>query len=302
MNEPEPQPAAEGVPADPPLARVTPRTTSWAWLVPAFAALLVAGLLLYQAGQQRGPRIQILFDEAVGIDPGAEIVHRGITVGVVRTVELTPDLARVRVSAELAPHAAALAIDGTEFWIVRPELSLQRVSGLETLIGPRYIAVRPGPEGAIGQRTFEGLAEPPVLERGDRDALTVEISATRLGSIAVGSAVVYRDIPVGSVRSCELAEDATGVVIVAEIEPGFAALIRENTRFWRSSGVGVDWGLFRGLSVQAESIDALLTASVSLATPNRPGPRVGPGHAFELAERADDDWLEWDPEIQIDRP
>ena len=68
------------------------------------------------------------------------------------------------------------------------------------------------------------------------------------------------------------------------------------------SAVGVDWGLFRGLSVRAESLESLVRGAVALATPDRPGEPVAGGRAFELAEEPRDDWLEWEPAIPLADP
>ena len=129
--------------SEPPVAAVRPRRFSFVWIVPLLALLGVGGYAWHAATRERGPAIAIPFASADGLEPGAEIRHRGVTVGVVRTVELAPGMDAVSVRAELAPWAADLSVEGSSFWIVRPEVSLSRVAGLETILGPRYIGVRP---------------------------------------------------------------------------------------------------------------------------------------------------------------
>ncbi|USO00171.1 MAG: MCE family protein [Phycisphaeraceae bacterium] len=298
-NRGETNPVSALSPPEPPLARVTPRRFSLVWLVPILALAGLGALLFHQLGRERGPVIEITFTRAEGLEPGADIVHRGITVGVVRDVRLTDDLAGVRVTAELHPHATKLASEGAQFWVVRPEVSLSRIAGIETILGPRYIAVRPAPEGAPRARTFAGLDTPPTDAPPVENALVLTLTAPRVGSLAPGSPVLFRDVPVGSIRDIALAEDATHVTLTAAIDPEYATLVRENSRFWVVSGMGVDWGLFRGLSVRAESLESLIRSAVSFATPNRPGARVADRHAFELADAPRDDWLEWDPPIPL---
>jgi len=98
-----------------------------------------------------------------------------------------------------------------------------------------------------------------------------------------------------------MASDATHVEIDAIIEPRFAPLVRQNTRFWDASGVGVDFGLFRGLSVAAGPLDSVLRGAVGMATPTKAGDLVQAGAEFELAPSLDNDWLDWKPEIEIVR-
>jgi paraquat-inducible protein B len=104
---------------------------------------------------------------------------------------------------------------------------------------------------------------------------------------------------VGVVRGVRLAEDAAAVEVSAAIDPAYATLVRTNSRFWLASGVGVDWGLFSGLSVRADSLDALIDGAVAFATPDRPGERVANGHGFELEPSPEDKWLGWDPAIPL---
>jgi hypothetical protein len=51
------------------------------------------------------------------------------------------------------------------------------------------------------------------------------------------------------------------------------------------------------VSLEVESLDALVHGSISIATPGPPddGPVVRTGHRFEMASRPDDDWLRWKP-------
>ena len=134
-------------PAVPPTARVTPRAISLTWLLP-LAALVLAGAIVYKATRERGIPITITFNEASGLAPGDAVVCRGVRVGTVRDVSLTRDLAGVIVSAEVDRDARAVAVEGSRFWVARAELSLRGASGLDTLLGPKYVEVEPPARGA----------------------------------------------------------------------------------------------------------------------------------------------------------
>ncbi|MFK7883714.1 MAG: MlaD family protein [Phycisphaerales bacterium] len=282
-----------------PIATVHPRRFSLAWLIPLAAILLVASMLYVDLIKDRGPQITIRFADAAGIKQGDAIVHRGLSVGVIRDLRLTKNMTGVIATAELARHAAALAVEGTEFWIVRAELSLERVAGLETLLGPQYIAARPGPSNGANQSEFVGLDTPPAFEPAAGGSLRVTLRADRLGSLSPGAPVLYREIRVGSVRSAALTDDATSVHIAIDIDPRYAILVRDNTRFWRSGGVGFDFGLFKGLSVRADSLSSAISSGISFATPERSGEAPSVPAIFELADSPDEDWLDWAPEIDL---
>jgi paraquat-inducible protein B len=295
---PQPRPAPPPRSDAPPKARPAPRSRlSWAWLAP-IATVIIAGVLGYQAIQERGTVITIHFDQAHGLSPDDAIIYRGLRVGAVRSVTLDESLGSVKVEASIRKDAEALAVEGSRFWVVRPELSLRKISGLDTLFGPRYIEVKPG-DGAPTD-SFDGLLAAPELDEPEPQSLKIVVKATRRGSITVGAPVLYRDVIVGEVRNYSLAPDATGVLIDLEVEPRFAPLVRESSRFWNVSGVAFDWGIFSGLSVQADSIETIVTGGVAFATPERrPGERVSDGHQFVLESGPEEDWLRWAPEIDI---
>ena len=136
------------------------RRFSVVWLVPIAAAVL-AVWLGYQAWLSRGLIITVQLSQGYGIKAGVEVRCRGITVGEVRNVELD-DSNSVIVTASLQAQADRIAKSGSRFWVVRPQLGLEGIAGLETIIGPRYLAVSPGQGGP--QRHFVGLSKPPVIE------------------------------------------------------------------------------------------------------------------------------------------
>jgi paraquat-inducible protein B len=265
------------------------------WLIPLIT-LIAAGALGWQALAQRGPLIQVEFASGEGIAPGDPVSFRGVRIGEVRSVTLSSDLARVVVEARLRKDAAGMAVEGSTFWIVRPEISASRVTGLDTLLGPRYLECRPG-AGARATR-FAGLARPPgsATEQG---ALEVIVEAAERGSLVVDSPVTYRGIKVGAVRSLALAADARNVEVTLLVDENFRNLVRSNSRFWSAGGIGVDWGLSRGLSFKAESLETLMAGAIAFATPTKPGDAVQNGQRFSLATEPKSEWLEWSPAIEL---
>ena len=279
------------------------RGVSVLWFVPVLAVALV-GVLFFQAYSQRGPWIEISFANGEGLRAGDPVSYRGVQVGKVREVGLAADMRDVTVRVELNKDAAGLAVAGTTFWVVRPELSLTRVSGLETLLGPRYIEAAPGPAVAAGAppvRKFEGLRTPPrgmsPGAPGTGAGLDLVLHAVRLGSITPGSPVVFREVRVGTVVGAVLAEDSKRVEIAVRIDPEHAHLVRDNSKFWNVSGIGLDLGI-GGLKLRAGSLESVLAGGIALATPTKPGVLVEPGARFELADAPEDAWLKWEPELK----
>ena len=107
----------------------------------------------------------------------------------------------------LKPFAKQLAREGTRFWIVRPEVSLTEISGLETAVGHKYIGLLPGTDDAKSQYKFEGLSEEPPDADAD-EGFEIIIRGQKRHSITPGSPVTCRGVEVGTVLSVALSKSA----------------------------------------------------------------------------------------------
>ena len=290
MSRTTPGPAAAG----PPVATVRPaRRVGWVWLIPVAAALFV-GALYATYVVKRGPVITITMDEGHGIKAGDVLRCRGIVIGQVEAARVSDDCSEVSVRVRLDPAARAVARAGSRFWVVRPRVSLTSVGGLETITGPRYLAVVPG--AGARQTRFAALAEAPIVASADAGGFEVVLEAEQRGSLRPGSPITYRQVIVGTVLAVDLGPDATVVLVRAHIEPAHARLVRADTVFWNVSGADLRLGI-KGLSFEVESLQALLDGGVALATPAPPGPPVEAGHRFKLHPRPQSAWLRWRPAL-----
>ncbi len=264
-----------------------------AWLLPA-ATVVFVGWLGIAAWSGRGATVTVELDRGYGLKPGDDVRYRGITVGEVREVEVAEDLEGIVVTASLRSEADRLARQGSRFWVVRPQLGFGGIEGLETLVGPRYLAVLPG-EGAR-RRSFVGFAEPPVVspDESGPGALEVILEAPQQGRLRRGTPVTCRQVRVGTVLSVGLTSDAGGVEARLHVQQPFVQLVREDTRFWATGGIEAKVGM-TGVSFQMQSLEELVTGGVALATPPDAGEVVRTGHRFVLEPKAPDDWVDWQP-------
>lgn len=285
-----------------PQATVRPeRRLTWAWLVP-LAALLLAGWLGFSAWRARGTVVTVIFAEGHGLKVGDPVRFRGANVGVVREIALGEELETIRVQIALRSEADRLARAGSRFWIVRPELRISGVEGLETLLGPKYINVlAPDRETAASRlREFVGLDDPPVVASIAPGDLEIVLAAPRRGSLSRGAPVTYRQVRVGTVLSVGLSSDGGLVEARVHVLQPYRTLVRAGTRFWDAGGVRGEFGL-SGLQVEIGSLEQVVAGGVALATPpvDEAGPAVRTGHRFALAETAEEDWLRWTPAVAV---
>ena len=203
--------------------------TTRLWGVTAAALVVSIGLAVWNQ-KPAGPTITIRFEQGHGLRPGNSLQHRGIDVGEVTAVNLAGDGAGVAVQVELQPQAGSLARDGSQFWIVRPRVSLTRITGLDTVVGARYIGVQPGSPEAGMRLDFDGLETP--LSLADAEAVEIDIRFLNGDGLSIGDEVRHRGIVVGEVTSVDLNENFSGVIVRVRLLKSAARLARSGTQFW----------------------------------------------------------------------
>lgn len=284
---------------DLPRARV--RRRRWlnlAWLVPLVAAL-VAGYLVWERIGSRGPEIAISFTDGGGLRVGlTPIKYRGVVIGEVTDVRLSEDHEHALVRARLHRSAAGIARQGASFWIVRPEVALGGVTGLNTVLTGPEIHVRPGKGEA--RREFVGLDAAPVGL--DSEGLKLVLRAERPRSLRPNTPVNYRGVQVGVVQKVDLGPHATSADVHVLVFERYAALVREGSAFWDTSGVNVKGGLLQGIELQVESLRAIATGGIEFATPSAKAPRAKSGAVFFLHDGPKEEWLSWLPRIALPDP
>ena len=291
--------AAAAIPGDsaPPVAVIVKeRRWSWLWVVPLLALLFVVGTAVH-TWSNRGVRISIIFDRGHGLKPGDALRYRGIVIGRVRSVTSAPDLTSVHVQVDLSQEASRVASEGSRFWVVRPQLELTGASGMETLVGAKYLGVMPG--NGARRLQFVGLERPPVQEEIELGGLEIVLQARKRGSLRPGGAVQYRQMRIGTVLSLDFASDASAVEARVYIRPPFTDLVRERSVFWDAGGLELEAGLTTGLSLQLDSLESLLLGGVALATPPNPGAKATTGQRFPLHAKPQEEWHTWSPSIPM---
>ena len=286
--------------ADETLPRAKIRRSSWSfpvvWIVPLVAAI-VAGYVAYDRAREFGPKITITFNDSSGVVTGqTPIKYRGIPIGEVTAVELSKDLRHAKVKARLQRSATPIAREGSVFWIVRPEVGIGNITGLQTVLTGPEIQVLPGT--GEPKSDFVGLESAPVAI--ETRGLKIILRVSHLGSLRKNSPVTYRGVEVGVVQNTHLSPDATAADIQVLIRQRYAGLVRDNSVFWNVSGASVSAGLFKGVEFKMESLRTLAVGGIAFATPGDTNSRrVKNGTVFPLYAEPAKEWLAWAPRIPI---
>jgi paraquat-inducible protein B len=235
-------------------------SVSLIWLVPIAAA--IAGLVLVvRTYLQEGPTISISFETAEGLEAGkTEVRYKNVVVGKVRHITLSRDHSHVAAVVDLNKDASRLAVEDSRFWVERPRVGINGVSGIETLVSGAYIGVDIG-ESDEPKTEFIGLEKPPAVTHDMKGKLFM-LHTADAGSLAIGSPVYYHRMPVGRVVESDLDPDGRSVTIQAFVEAPNDRLVTENARFWNASGVDLSLGA-TGLKVNTQSLATVIAGGVA---------------------------------------
>ncbi len=265
------------------------------WLIPIMTLIVVGGIAIH--GWLNQPRrIVISFQEGHGIQTGDELRYHGVVVGEVEAVKFSDSLNEVEVSVKLTPDGSRLSHTGSRYWIVRPQVDLTGITGLDTVVGANYIAVQPVQDAGQLTHRFRGLEEPPLPDLDYPGGIEVILESLDAQGLSSGTAIYYRRLRIGGVISSGLNLNQSRVEARVYIRPEYRDLIRSGTVFWNMSGVRFNGGLTE-LSVHIGPAESLLQGGIGVAVPASPGELVSDGYRYRLAPKAEKEWFEWQPEL-----
>ena len=251
------------------------------WLIP-LGALLIGAWLVYQNVSSRGPTIILELDNAEGLEAGkTQVKLLNVDVGTVRDVRLADDFDGALAEISMKPKVAQLLVADSEFWVVKPRVGRQGISGLGTIISGAYIQMRPG-DSDQRQWRFEVLAQPPPT-RPDVPGVTIELASKGDDSLSIGDPVVYKGQSVGQIETSEFNADTQQVRYRIFVESPYDELITDNTQFWLRSGIDVAL-TSEGVEVQVGNLQAILAGGVTFGVPEDlpAGAPVDDGTRFTL--------------------
>jgi len=250
------------------------------WLLP-LVALVIGSWMAYEHLAALGPKVTLRMPEAEGIEAEKTLVKtRNVEVGRVTDVRLSDDLGHTVVEARLRSGSERMLNEGTRFWVVKPRIGSQGISGLDTALSGAYIALQPG-DADQPQRRFDILENPPVTGLGEGGLRITLISGPEM-AITEGAPVTYRGMTVGRVASVQLDASTRQTEYQVFIESPYTELVTAQTRFWNSSGLSMSYTA-DGFSVDFQSLETLLGGGITLSVPDTgAGKTVEPDSRFQV--------------------
>ena len=257
------------------------RNWSPVWIFPIVTALIGAWILFYHYSHQ-GPEVTLITTNAEGIEGGkTTIKSRSVDVGVVESATLTDDLTHVEIKARLNAGMEKLLHGDSVFWVVKPQVGREGISGLGTLLSGAYIELQPGKKG-VQPAKYQLLDSPP-LAPPDAKGIRVILDSKKAGQLSPGDPVLFRGYRVGSVETSTFDTQKRTISYQLFINAPNDRLVTSNVRFWKDSGIAVDL-TSAGMRVEMGSLSTLFGGGVSFDVPEGldQGQPVAQHTAFKL--------------------
>lgn len=252
------------------------------WLVP-LAALLIGLWLLFDHLASQGPEITLILQDAEGIQAGKTAIKtHSVQIGQVETVRLSDDYTHAVVTARLQEGTDGLLNTKTLFWVVKPRIGREGISGLSTVLSGAYIELLPG-NSDKPQRKFTVSDQPPVTEAGAR-GLYLNLVSDPGSNVSTGDPVTYRGLTVGRVVDTRFDAAERRIHHRIFIQKPYDVLVTSSSRFWNVAGIGFEINA-RGFRVDMQSLETLLGGGVAFGIPDDSMPRGKPvdnGTTFTL--------------------
>ena len=209
------------------------------WIVP-FIALIIAGWLGYKHFSERGPEIKIIFQKNEGLVAGQSTVKfRNVPVGKVTKIYVEKDTDGVIVVVRMnSKRSEAYLTEKAKFWIVKPEVGLSGISGLDTLISGTYIDVFSEVGGVHLKEKFIGLTQP---YRDSMKGEYFQLVSSSTENVSIGMPIFYKNINVGQVEYINLGLDNKSVDIIVFINKQYVPYVHDDSKFWIKSMMNVNF-------------------------------------------------------------
>ncbi|MCX8595877.1 MULTISPECIES: intermembrane transport protein PqiB [unclassified Gilliamella] len=262
------------------------RAISAIWIIPIVTA--VVGLwIIYAHFADRGTSFTLLANDANGIVAGKTVIkNRSVDVGIVDEVTLSDDYKKVVIKGRIYNDMEPLLKNDSIFWVVKPEIGRDGVTGLGTILSGVYIELVSGNDTHSFKNNPFILSDTPPLSDPSIKGIRLNLESDQSGVVPRGAKVMFRGYQVGNVETSLFDVDARKMKYQIFITKPYDALVTENVRFWKEGGINLSLSS-RGASLEVPSLDVLMSGGISFDLPD--GAKLGePAKQHDVYKLYDD--------------
>ena len=229
------------------------------WLVP-MVAIMVASWMLYQNWASQGPIITLVASNAEGLEAGqTKLKARNVDVGRVIDIQLSSDYENAIIQVRMNQGTQEMLLEDAKFWVVKPRIGKEGVSGLGTLLSGAYIDMSPGEEGDEAEE-FVLLNQPPLSTT--EEGIHLLLHSTDSAKLDVGTLVHFRGYEVGYVEEVGFDTESGAITYRIVVQPPYDALVNSAVQFWITPGLSFRSSV-QGFEVKLDSLETFLSGGIS---------------------------------------
>ena len=248
------------------------RAISAIWIIPIVTAIV--GLwIIYSHYTDRGTSFTLLAKDASGIVAGKTVIkNRSVDIGIVDEVTLSEDFEKVVIKGRIYNDMEPLLKNDSIFWVVKPEIGRDGVTGLGTILSGVYIELASGNDTHSFKNNPFILSDNPPLSDPSIKGIRVNLESDQNGVIPRGASVMFHGYRVGNVETSEFDIDSRKMKYQVFITKPYDALVTQNVRFWKEGGIDLAFSS-AGASLNVPSLDILMSGGISFDLPD--GSKLG---------------------------
>lgn len=248
------------------------RAISAIWIIPIVT--VVVGLwIIYSHFADRGTSFTLLAKDASGIVAGKTVIkNRSVDVGIIDEVTLSRDYKQVVIKGRIYNDMDPLLRNDSIFWVVKPEIGRDGVTGLGTILSGVYIELVAGNDPHSFKNNPFVLSDAPPISDPSIKGIRLNLESDQSGVIPRGASVMFRGYRVGNVETSEFDVEARKMKYQIFITRPYDALVTQNIRFWKEGGVNLTLSS-QGASLDVPSLDVLMSGAISFDLPE--GSKLG---------------------------
>jgi paraquat-inducible protein B len=249
------------------------------WIVPIIA-LFIAGWLAFQYFDDLGPEIKIIFPKNEGLVAGQSVVKfKNVPIGKVTKIYLDEEVNGVIVVVRMfSEKARPYMTEKAKFWIVKPEVGLSGVSGLDTLLSGTYIDVYSEKGGTFVEEHY-GLVQP---YHDSSKGTYYHLNSLEGKNVSVGTPIYYKSIEVGKVEHIYFGLDNKSVDVIIFIQNEYVPYVHMDSRFWVKNMINIDFTK-GNLDVDIAPLNYMISGGILFSSSGSDNKNIVPNkHVFTL--------------------
>ena len=232
------------------------KSISLIWILPLIILLFV-GWSEYNNFIAQQDKIILLSDDASGLKINVTpLEYKGLNIGKVTDISINKDLKSAVVTLTIDKKAMPLVTKkGNLFWVEKPRVSINKISGLSTIISGYKIKIKPNLETNQTSYKFKLLNNPPL------EGTFIKLKTNQ--NININAPILYKGIKIGEVIDKKF---ENGFILTAIIYPESTKFINNSSIFIKNPILKIDP---KGLNVKIDSLSEVLLGSISVITPKK---------------------------------